>query len=111
MQLKDYKIKIRSILKVYPQARDNDGTLLAYFITTYLSHLVTRDVDGDLSIKLKNLKNLPPIETIRRSRQIIQNVDGEFLPTDPKVIKARRIKEQNYKNAEVREASWTNKLY
>jgi len=103
-QLKDYKTKVRSILAEHPTARNNDGSLQAYFIYKYCRHLVTTDIDGKPAIRLENLKNLPPLETIRRSRQIIQNDNGEYLPTDPAVRRERKIKEENYRNAEVRQA-------
>lgn len=46
------------------------------------------DVDWD------KLDGLPNPETIRRVRQKIQNTDGRLLPTEMRVIKARRIKEE-----------------
>lgn len=103
-ELKHYKAKVYEILKEFEQARNNDGTLLAYFISKFQPHLITKDSDGEPAIKLKNLRNLPPIENLRRSRQIIQNDNGEFLPTLPEVRKARKIKEENFRQMEVREA-------
>lgn len=104
-RLATYKERVRILLEKYEKARNNDGTLLAYYINTYHKHLVIPDSDGEPSIKLRNLKHLPPIENIRRSRQLIQNTDGEYLPTDHMVCKARRIKERNWRDAEVREAT------
>jgi len=103
-ELKTYKQKVRVILEQYERARNNDGVLMAHYINTYHPGLVSIDQDGDVTIKLKNFTSLPPLENIRRSRQIIQNDDGEFPPTDPKVVKARRIKEKNWNDCEVREA-------
>lgn len=92
------------ILKIHPKSRDNDGTLLAHYINEFEKQLVIDAVDGTPAIKLSNLKHLPPIENLRRSRQLIQNDDGDFLPNDEAVIKARRIKEKNWREAEIREA-------
>jgi len=103
-ELKTYKQKVRVILERHETARNNDGTLLAHYINTFSKQLVVKDADGDLAIKLRNLKNLPPIENLRRSRQLIQNDDNEFLPTKASVRKARKIKEENWRTCEVREA-------
>ena len=104
MELKTYKQRVRVVLERHEKARNNDGTLLAHYIKDFLPNLVHTDEDGDWSIKLKDIKNMPPIENIRRSRQLIQNEDGEFLPTDKSVIEGRGVKEKNWRNTEVREA-------
>ena len=104
MALKTYKDKVKVILEKYEKARNNDGTLLAFYIWEYMPHMIGKDQDGEPCIRLSNIKHLPPIENLRRSRQIIQNDLGLFPPTDPKVCKARKIKEENWRNAEVREA-------
>jgi hypothetical protein len=44
------------------------------------------------------------MENLRRVRQIIQNENEMYQPTDPKVRKARGIKEKNWREAEIREA-------
>ena len=103
-ELKTYKKRVHHILKIFPNARNSDGTLLAHYIATFEKRLIIDDVNGEPSIKLRNLKHLPPIENLRRSRQIIQNDNGDFLPTDIMVRKARGIKEKNWRECEVREA-------
>lgn len=46
---------------------------------------------------IKELENHLPLicnpESIRRSRQIVQNTEGKYLPSDPSVIIKRKIKE------------------
>lgn len=104
MELKGYKERVWKILEDHPNARNNDGTLIAYYLFTFHHHLVVDDVDGQPALKLKNFKNIPPMESITRARRIIQNNDNMFLPTIPAVLKARGLKEKNYRDAEVREA-------
>lgn len=104
-ELKKYKEKVYAILRDSEAARNSDGVLMAHYINVYHPNLVKMDEEGDKVIKLKNLKALPPFENIRRVRQIIQNVNNEFLPTDPSVRKNRRIKEENWREYEVREAN------
>lgn len=103
-ELKHFKVKVKHILELYEKARNNDGTLYAYFIKMYCPSLLVTDPDGVDMLPLKNFQHLPAMENIRRCRQIIQNDNQILRPTDPKVLKARRIKEENYRNAEVREA-------
>lgn len=108
MELKNIKKKVQTILEQHESARNNDGTLYAYFISKYCKHLVAYIHEGFEEstpvIALKDFKHLPPMESIRRSRQIIQNDNNLFLPTLESVRKARKIKEQNYRDCEVREA-------
>ena len=104
MELKHYKEKVQKILEDHEQARNNDGTLIAYFVKKHCKTLLVVDPDGNEMLALKNFKNLPPMESIVRARRIIQNTNQILIPTDPRVSKARRIKEENYRNAEVREA-------
>lgn len=103
-ELKDYKEKVYRILEKYPPSRDSDWRLLANYIYIFKRKLVTRDEQGIECIALENLRYLPPVESITRARRIIQNDDNNFLPTSEKVRKQRRIKEENYTQAEVREA-------
>lgn len=94
MKLTDIKPRIESLLKDHENARNNDGSLIAYYIAKYHA---TLKHDDKLYFDLRGMKFVP-ISTIRRTRRIIQNVDKKYLPTDPKVIKARRIKEVEIKN-------------
>lgn len=103
-RLRTYKEKVKVILQEHPKARNNDGTMIAHYIAKHLSPFVHKDADGEQCVRLKDFQHLPPFENLRRARAIIQNDDNELLPTDPKVRKARRIKEENWRNAEVREA-------
>lgn len=104
MELKTYKQRVEKVLEEVEKTRNDDGTLVAHYIYKYHRNLVTTDQNGEFAIPLRRFRDLPPLENIRRSRQIIQNVDGKFQPTDPEVIKARQTKEKNWREAEVREA-------
>lgn len=106
-ELKTTKQKVEKILKEFEKARNSDGTLIAHFLNTFSKKYVHNDKDGEPCIKLRDFKNLPSFENIRRSRQIIQNDDGNYPPTDPEIIKKRNIKEKNWRDCEVREAKHT----
>jgi len=103
-RLKDVKNKVYFVLRDHEKARNNDGTLIAHLLNKHYTRFIRKDADGEKVVRLKDFQHFPSFESIRRARQIIQNDDNEFLPTDPKVAKARRIKEEDYRNAEVREA-------
>jgi hypothetical protein len=103
IELRDYKKKVYKIMEQHESARNNDGSLIAYFIKYHCPQIITHTKDGELAILLSNLKYLPPFNSIRVARQAIQNINGVLLPTDPAVIKARRIKEKNIHDVEYRE--------
>ena len=103
-ELKTYKQKVRQIMIDHEPARSNDGTLIAHYISKHSAQYITKDSDGNLAVPLKNFQHLPSFENIRRARAIIQNDNNELLPTKASVRKARKIKEENWRNCEVREA-------
>lgn len=96
--LRGYRHKVESILRDHEKARNNDGVLYAHFINKYCGNLISLNQNGEKSIALKDFYRLPPMENIRRSRQIIQNDHNMYLPTDPAVLKARKIKEANIRS-------------
>lgn len=80
------KSEVLQILDRYPETRNNDFMLLWYFLRyrrglklPFLTSQQIEDLDG-----------LP--ETIRRQRQKIQNEEGLYEPTDPKVWEERQAK-------------------
>ena len=103
-QLKFFKDKVRSILKRHEKTRNNDHRLLAQYVYEFRKGIISQTADGEPCVKLADFEKMPPSQTLVNNRKIIQNHDGEFIPTDPKVRKARRIKEKNIRNAEYREA-------
>ncbi|MFM2394180.1 MAG: hypothetical protein RLZZ546_2162 [Bacteroidota bacterium] len=100
MQIKHYKEKVTEILKENEQARNDDWVMIA----TYIENYTDFGRNGVMILSDMTQKKLPPLNSLRIARQIIQNVDGEYLPTDPEVIKQRKIKERNIREAEYREA-------
>ena len=80
--------KIRKVLEVDTESRNSDIRLTQMvWWTSYRSHL--RMIDGKPYIEMKELFTLPREDNIKRVRAKIQNVDKEFLPTDPKVAEKR----------------------
>lgn len=82
--LKKVKERVRYILEKYPPTRGNDMILLWRYYREYESDKL------NLSFrKFKDMLRATSMETIRRSRQKIQE-GGEFLPTEKTVRKRRR---------------------
>lgn len=86
--LKTRKEQVEYLLEKYPNARNNDF----YLLLLWLRHF------GDLNIpwiEYRDIRKLSgSLETVRRVRQVIQNVDGHFVPTDEEVLRKRRTKER-----------------
>lgn len=103
-KLKTYKQRTAAVMKKYAATRNNDMSLYAHYLYTYFPGKIDEDANGDAFIRLKDLKEMPTMENIRRSRQIIQNDDRKYLPTDPEVARERGMKEKDWRDKEVRDA-------
>lgn len=90
-ELDEVKSRVVKILERYPETRDNDLKLQWFFLMDVL--------DVDLPVVKGSFfdENAGLMETIRRSRQIIQNELNIYPPTDPEVLKKRRQKAENYR--------------
>lgn len=91
---KQLSAQIKKLLEDYPQLRNDDRQLMLsvwranhpqYFKTTNERHYM--DIKGFLYVDSP--------ETIRRTRQKIQRENLHLRPTDEKVAKARRFKQDN----------------
>lgn len=81
--MKQLKRQVHTCLAQYPEARNSDITLTILVWQRYYS--------VEQSIDLKSLYYLPTQESIKRVRAQF-NQHGQYLPTDPKVAKARGMK-------------------
>jgi len=104
MELKQYKPRVRTILKKFKSARNSDWALFNHYVERFHKHHISRDSKNKKCIRLEELKKLPSAETIIRCRRLIQNDDRKYLPTLPEVRKRRRQRERNFRDAEIREA-------
>ena len=93
--LKDHltnKGKVRKIMEEFPITRNSDAWLWHYFLLE--EGMLYISPSGDIfGYKEKNISKMPNQESIIRVRAEIQNVDGEFLPTDAKILVKRKVKE------------------
>lgn len=86
---------VRNVLSSCPLARNSDKWLV---LKVWEIEAADYDIKDGQTVKWHIaaicLPYLTTPETITRLRRHIQNVEGKYLPTDPEVIKQRRIKEE-----------------
>lgn len=84
------------LLREYPNARNSDFYLIILYIRKFVPELA-KYIDY---IPYEVIRKYDGIfESIRRARQYIQNTLGKYPPTDPEVIRRRRIKEEVIRKA------------
>lgn len=98
--MRNLKDKVLHCLEVMPETRNSDTKLTsAIWFNFYREKLFTNS-DGKLCVELVKLYELPNQDDVKRVRAKIQNPDkktgyrGIFLPTDPVIIKRRRINQK-----------------
>lgn len=82
------KDNVFTLLKDYPEARNSDKLLILKYWEV-VDKIPMDSIDGFRKGYLLKSTNA---ESIRRARQLIQE-DGQFLPTNDRVIARRRKKE------------------
>jgi len=75
---------VNYLLKVDVRCR-NDDKWLTYQVMRHFTKIF---------IPFEDFDKLPAFETIKRTRAVIQNVEGRYLPTDPKVIDRRERRQK-----------------
>ena len=89
-RLKTVKERVEYLLRKYPGARNCD----LYLIVLYIRHFIPELAKYISYIPYEVIKKYDGIyESIRRTRQYLQNTLGKYPPTDPEVIRKRRLKE------------------
>ncbi len=92
-ELKTTKAKVRALLAKEMRVRNDDRWLLFQYWKSEGIPITIQDDMVVFSVPLDQFYLITNPETVRRVRQEIQNVDGEFLPTDVEVMVKRRIKQ------------------
>ena len=84
---------IIEIFRKYPETRDNDNLLILRFL---INHGFAYRKGDKLIIDMLKFEQIPMFESIRRTRQTIQNTENLYLPTEQTQIK-RKEKEMEYR--------------
>jgi len=91
--LREVRNKVVDILREYPESRNSDLYLTILYLRKYTElGKYIRFIPYDVIKKYDGL-----LESIRRSRQYIQNTLGLYPPTDPEVVRKRKLKEKRIK--------------
>lgn len=82
---------VREVLKDFVRSRNDDNFLIVE-VWRREGVPLSEGVGGVSIGPIRDPCELPSTETICRVRREIQNVNGEFLPTDPEVLFKRKVK-------------------
>lgn len=93
---KHLKEKVLYILEKNFYSRNSDDILVSEIWKIYYFDKLIYRMGIGYCMPLNNLKDIPNQADIGRIRRQIQNIEHKFLPTDPAVLKARRILEQKW---------------
>ena len=92
-EFEETKKIVVALLQKEERCRNDDRWLIFRFMEHRGVDIKIDDDTMKINIPLDKFCDIPNFETIRRVRAEIQNDDGKLLPTDPKVLIKRRIRE------------------
>lgn len=91
---------ILSIMEVKPKARDDDMYLILQVWMVLHPEKIFQNPEGRQCVRLLDIhESFESPESIRRTRQKIQNDLGLFPPTTFQIAKARRMKEEEWRES------------
>jgi len=92
-------MQVLAVLSADPESRNSDSRLICTLWKSYNPDQVANFGQGD-TVKLEDIiYKLPKFSSVERARRVIQNDLALYPPTDPKIAKKRRIKEEHYREA------------
>lgn len=92
---KTLKSQVEFILQVYPETRNSDK-LLTWYIWDCIYEVIGKTPLGAEFIREELFMKAPSEDNIKRIRAYFNNKEKKYLPTDPKVLKARGILEKEW---------------
>ncbi len=84
--------QIRAVLELDTASRNSDIRLMQVIWYKFYNHLLFKSFDGEQSIRIKDLYNLPREDYISRIRRKIQNDEHLYVPTSREVAEQRGFK-------------------
>ena len=91
------KGKVEYVLQQFPPTRNNDMALTLRLWAQFYSHLMVRETPHgsqleptEWTVSLRTIMQLPREDQVSRIRRKFQE-EGLYLPTDPEVLKKRRL--------------------
>jgi len=89
------KEQVEDILKTIPETRNSDIKLTLNIWVKFFPEKV-KIVDEERYVKMKDLYDLPREDNVKRIRAKF-NEKRLYLPTNPEVLRRRRLKEQEWR--------------
>lgn len=96
--LKTLKAEVAQMLKIYPETRDSDISLMIMLWQNYHKSQLVSMNNGTIYVALKSLYDLPREDNIKRIRAKFQNELGLYLPTKLEVALRRGIEEAKWRS-------------
>lgn len=94
--MRNLRAIIEQCLKEDEASRNSDIRLTNYLWIKHYGGRLFKDNDGKWSVRLIDIYGLPREDDVKRIRALFNN-KGMYLPTDPEVIKQRRLNELQWR--------------
>ena len=85
--------KVEYVLEKFPETRNSDIELTIKIWDVFYPGRILKNKRDELLVRVRDMFDLPREDNVKRIRARIQNEENRFLPTDIKVVRARRINE------------------
>lgn len=89
-EIKTLKAMVESVLQDIPETRNSDIMLTIEIWKRFYPEKM-RDLGTRMAVCVSDLYYLPREDNVKRARAFFQNDKSKYLPTDPKIAKARGI--------------------
>ena len=105
IMIKKLEEKVEFVLRKYPETKDNDQMLVSLVWMYHLGRDRTKDLSAWELLTMLSRKELPNFESIRRSRQKLQELNAE--------LRGETYKDRHKYEVEVKDEikNWTGKLF
>ena len=91
-EMKKAYMIVDKILEEYPIARDSDFALTWIVLRKHFPSLRLPALPDEVLLSMAGT-----ITTLRRQRQVIQNENHRYPPTDPKIMRRRKQRAENFR--------------
>lgn len=106
-KIKNLKEKVYKMLEKSEKARNDDIHLQFMLIHHYYPDGIKQDENGVWWIS-RRAATVFQERYVARLRGVIQNEEGLFLPTDPAVMRRRKINEETWHYAMLQKDQWSH---
>ena len=97
--------RVEWFLTNHSETRNSDRLLYYFFLTEAYKHLKLKEKYEDVPLQAVGLQviwevleDAPDKSTVKRTRARIQNEERRLMPTDPDVMKRRRLRREDIRD-------------